>query len=146
MGIDQLCVMGIFLGETSQHSKIHQPNSLRTYLMIFFFQFTTCIDYSRTPLNKQPSTADTEYNEQLWKSRLPFQLLKQPLNTRHLTSYNKQFSCSHYTVSSLWKYTGSPWVRETSLQGTKRCLPMVSVIEEFHCSFIPVALVFDHLQ
>ena len=30
--------------------------------------------------------------------------------------------------------TGSPWVRDTSLSGTKSCFPIVFVIDRFHCN------------
>ena len=41
----------------------------------------------------------------------------------------------NYAYHTYQKYTGSPWVRNTSLQGTKCWFPMVSAIDGFHCIF-----------
>ena len=143
-----VCDVCIFLRETSQLFKIHQPNSLRTNLMIYIFSSSQhAQDYSETRLNKHPSTADTQNITDNSKSPgCPSNYLSNPWIPDTPLRITNSVHAPNYTEPRLQKYTGSPWVSDTSLQGTKCCLPMVSVIEEFHCSIIPVAPVFGHLQ
>ena len=148
MGIDQLCVMCAYFWE-KHHNSLNTPTKLFEDQLndIYFFQFTTCTDYSGTPLNKHPSTADTQnITDNSESPGCPSIHLSNPWIPDTPLRITNSVHAPNYTEPRLQKHTGSPWVSDTSLQGTKCCLPMVSVIEEFHCSVIPVAPVFGHLQ